>query len=113
MKKKRSISEKLSEIGIEINKEYLEKLKKKKRKKKLKQGNTSFEERVRVDLETVNKIIAIGKAYKEKERVRTEKELLQAREEREKSGGQKDKEREKGKGERLKSSGGRSRDSRH
>ena len=71
-----ALDEELKEIGIELNTEYIEKLKKKKRKKKRGQGNTSFEERVRVDTDTINKIVAIGKAYKQKERVRQEKELL-------------------------------------
>ena len=72
----------------------------------------NFEERVRCDVETINKIIAVGKLYKAKERQRQDKELLQTREEREKNSGQKNKEKDKKKEDRTREGGGRSRSSR-
>ena len=75
-------------------------------------NRTDFEERVRCDVETINKIIAVGKLYKAKERQRQDKELLQTREEREKNGGQKNKEKDKKKEDRTREGGGRSRSSR-
>ena len=84
----------------------------KKKKKKLERQQQTFEERIRCDIETINRIIETGRAFKQKERQREEKDLLQTREEREKNGGQKDKEKEKKKEDRTRSGGGRSRDSR-
>ena len=104
------IEDELEEIGV-LDREKLEKLKKKK-KRELERQNQTFAERIRCDLETINRIIAVGRAYKKKERIREEKEILQAKEERDKNGGVRQKEKEKEKGERTRSGGGRSRDSR-
>jgi len=104
----------LDEIGIALNPDAIDRLKKKK-KKKLERQNQSFQERIRCDLETINKIIEIGRAHKQQERQKEYEELLQVREERQKNGGQKDKEKSKSKGRddrTSRSSGGRSRDSR-
>lgn len=105
------IEDELDEIGIQLNHDMIDRLKKKK-KKKLERQNQSFQERIRCDLETINRIIETGKAYKQKARQQEEKEMIQAIEEREKKGGQKDKEKDKKKDERTRSGGGRSRDSR-
>ena len=90
-----------------MTEEEIEKLKNKKKKKL---QSKSFLDRIRVDNETINRITRIGKEYKEKQRLREEKEQLQNRDERDfNSGGVKDKEKEKNKsrGERNRSSGGR------
>ena len=104
------LEEELDEIGLVLNKDAIEKLKKKKKKRLERQQRQSFEERVRCDVETINRTIAVGKLYKAKERQRIDKDLIQTREEREKNGGQKDKERDKRKEDRTRSGGGRSRD---
>ena len=83
------------EIGLVLNKDAIDKLKKKKKKRLERQQRQSFEERVRCDIETINRTITVGKLYKAKERQRQEKDLVQTREEREKNGCQKDQERDK------------------
>lgn len=85
---------------------------KKRKKKQLDRDTQSLRERVRCNIEIINKIIETGKAYKEKERLREEKEQIQNRDERLKNGGVKQKDKEKE--ERTRSGGGRgrSRDSR-
>ena len=106
-----AMEEELEEIGV-LDRVKLEKLKKK-RKKQLERQNQSFEERVRVDLETIRRTIEVGRAFKQKEMKRQEKELIQAIEERERKGGIKEKDKERTKEERSRSGGrGRSRDSR-
>ena len=96
----------LDELGV-LDKSKLEKLKRKKRKKK--NDREIFEERLRCDLEVINKTIMIGKLHKTRQRTPEEKILVQEKGEREKSGGIKDKEKDKDKGERTRSSGGRTR----
>ena len=61
------------------------------------------------NFEIINKIVTIGKEYKQKERQREDKELIQNRDERVKSGGEKQKEKEKERQGRTRSGGGRTR----
>ena len=96
----------LEKLNI-VDRNYLERLKKKK-KKMLERDSQTFNERIRCNFETINRIIAIGSSYKPKERQRDEEEKIRNRDEREKIGGVKQKEKEKEK-ERTKSGGGRTR----
>ena len=100
------MEEELITLGI-IDKSKLDRLKRKKRKS----DRQIFEERIRCDLETINKVILVGKLYKSKERTKEEKELIQNRDDRERKGGAKTKEKEKEKRneERTRSGGGRTR----
>jgi len=63
------MEEELITLGI-IDKSKLDRLKRKKRKS----DRQIFEERIRCDLETINKVILVGKLYKSKERKKEEKE---------------------------------------
>lgn len=101
-----AMEEELIALGV-LDKSKLDKLKRKKKKRK--SDREIFEERVRCDLETINKVILVGKIYKKQERKREDKELIQNRDDREKTSGVKDKEKEKDKEERTRSSGGRTR----
>ena len=103
-----ALENELDAIGV-LDREKLDRLKKKK-KKQLEKQNQSFEERIRCDMETINRIIAIQKAYVRKEKIRKEEELIQAREERKRNGGEKEKEKDKKKEERLRTGRGRSRE---
>lgn len=88
-----------------MTEEEIEKLKNKKKKKL---QSKSFLDRIRVDNDTINRITQIGKEYKEKQRLREEKEQLQNRDERDfNTGGVKDREKNKSRGERSRNSGGR------
>lgn len=88
-----------------MTEEEIERLKNKKKKKL---QSKSFLDRIRVDNDTINRITQIGKEYKEKQRLREEKEQLQNRDERDfNTGGVKDKEKNKSRGERSRNSGGR------
>ena len=84
-----------------------------KKLKNRKKGRVEFEyfqERVRVSMDIINKTIEVGRAYKQAERQREEKELLQNRDERPfGKEGQKNKEKDKSLGEHSRSGGGRSR----
>ena len=91
-----------------VDRNYLEKLKRKK-KKMLERDSQTFNERIRCNFEIINKIVTIGKEYKQKERQREDKELIQNRDERVKSGGEKQKEKEKERQGRTRSGGGRTR----
>ncbi len=89
-----------------MTEEEIEKLKNKKKKRLQNQG---FLDRIRVDNDTINRIIQIGKEYKEKQRIQEVKEQIKNRDERDfNSSGIKDKEKDKSKGERTRNSGGRS-----
>ena len=89
-----------------MTEEEIEKLR---TKKKRKFSNQSFYDRIRVDNDTLNRLIQIGKEFKEKQRIKEEKEQLQNRDERDFNNAKvKDKEKDKNKGERTRNSGGRS-----
>lgn len=94
-----------------VDSKYFEKLKKKKKRKLDKQ---SFEDRIKCDAETLQRLADVGRRFKEQARRKEEKDLILNRDEREREGGAKEKEREKNKSreERTKNSGGRSRGSR-
>lgn len=94
------MEQELVTLGI-ISASTLSKLKRKKRRKN---QNNEFYDRIRCDVETINKIIETGKAYREKERIKEEKILIQNRDERIKEGGNKQKEEE-----RTRKGGGRTR----
>ena len=93
----------LEELGI-LDRVKIERLKKKKKKKLEMQ---SFDDRIKCDAETINRMIEIKKNYKRKQAIKQQEELIQAREERQRNNGIKDK--EKDRGERTRSSGGRER----
>lgn len=95
------MEQELVNLGI-ISAATLSKLRRKKRKKN---QNNDFYDRIRCDLETINKVIETGKAFKEKQRVREDQELLQNRDDRIKEGANKQKTKEE---ERTRKSGGRS-----
>lgn len=97
------MEQELVNLGI-INASTLSKLRRKKRKKN---QNNEFYDRIRCDLETINKVIETGRAFKEKEKVREDQELLQNRDDRIKEGANKQKARTKEE-ERTRKSGGRS-----
>lgn len=92
-----------------IDEKYFEKLKKKKKRKLERQ---SFEDRLRCDTETLNRIANVLKNFKGQARKREEKDLILNREERERNGGVKEKEKNKSRQERTRESGGRTRGSR-
>lgn len=95
------MEQELVNLGI-ISASTLSKLRRKKRKKN---QNNEFYDRIRCDLETINKVIETGKAFKEKERAREDHELLQNRDDRIKEGNNKQKNKDE---ERTRRSGGRS-----
>ncbi len=99
------MEQELVTLGI-ISASTLSKLRRKKRRKN---QNNEFYDRIRCNLETINKVIETGKAFKEKEKVREDQELIQNRDERLKEGGNKQKTRDE---ERTKKGGGRSRSER-
>lgn len=109
----KEFEEVISELEKEkiVDQKYFEKLKKKKKKKLEKQ---SFEDRIRCDNETLNRIANVLKNFKEQARQKEEKDLILNRDERERNGGAKEKEKEKNKAreERTRESGGRTRGSR-
>lgn len=70
----------LISLGI-IDENFIDNLKKKRKKKKL-YNQSSFEKRVRADQETINRIILIGRSFKEEQKKREEKELDLNRDER-------------------------------
>ena len=98
------MEQELVTLGI-ISASTLSKLKRKKRRKN---QNNEFYDRIRCDLETINRVIEIGKAYKKKERIREEKELIQNRDDRIKEGANKQKEKIKDE-EKTRRGGGRTR----
>lgn len=79
------LEEDLIEIGV-IEEGELEKIKeaKKKKKKKMTQREM-FEERIRCNLEIINRTIMVGKQFKKQQRIRQEEEKLQNRDERDSS----------------------------
>ena len=87
------LEEELIEIGLidEAELEKIEKLKKKKRKKTEKE---LFEERVRCNLEIINRTILIGKQHKIEEKMRKDEEIIPSREERETRGNGRKKDRD-------------------
>lgn len=99
------MEQELVNLGI-ISASTLSKLRRKKRRKN---QNNEFYERIRCNLETINKVIETGRAFKEKERAREDQELIQNRDERLKEGGNKQKTKEE---ERTRKGGGRSRSDR-
>ncbi len=60
-----AMEDELVALGV-LDKSKLDKLKRKKKKRK--SDREIFEERVRCDLETINKVILVGKIYKKQER---------------------------------------------
>lgn len=96
------MEQELVNLGI-ISASTLSKLRRKKRRKN---QNNEFYDRIRCNLETINKVIETGRAFKEKEKVREDQELIQNRDERLKEGGNKQKTKEE---ERTRKGGGRSR----
>ena len=96
------MEQELVTLGI-ISASTLSKLRRKKRRKN---QNNEFYDRIRCDLETINKVIETGRAYKEKERTREDQELIQNRDDRIKEGGNKQKQRDE---ERTHKGGGRTR----
>ena len=85
-------------------------IKKLKNKKKGRVEFEYFQERVRVSLDIINKTIEVGRSYRQAERQREEKELIQNRDDRLYGNeGQKNKEKDKTLGEHSRSSGGRTR----
>lgn len=107
MEELEEFEQELEKLNI-VDRNYLEKLKRKK-KKMLERDSQTFNERIRCNFEIINKIVTIGKEYKQKERQREDKELIQNRDERVKSGGEKQKEKEKERQGRTRSGGGRTR----
>lgn len=97
------MEQELVNLGI-ISASTLSKLRRKKRKKN---QNNDFYDRIRCDLETINKVIETGKAFKEKQRVKEDQELIQNRDDRIKEGSNKQKQRDKD--EERRKTGGRSR----
>ena len=86
-----ALEEELIEIGV-IEEEELEKIKKLKKKKKRKSEKEIFEERVRCNLEIINRTIIVGKQFKEKQRIRQDKEMIQNKDERDSRSGVKERE---------------------
>ena len=85
-------------------------IKKLKNRKKGRVELEYFQERVRVSMDIINRTIEVGRSYRQAERQREEKELIQNRDDRPfGKEGQKDKEKDKSFGEHSRSSGGRSR----
>ncbi len=109
----KEFEEVISELEADeiVDSKYFEKLKKKKKRKLERQ---SFEDRIKCDNETLNRIANVLRNFKEQARQKEEKDLILNRDERERNGGAKEKEKEKNKAreERTRESGGRSRGSR-
>ncbi len=109
----KEFEEVISELEADeiVDVKYFEKLKKKKKRKLERQ---SFEDRIKCDNETLNRIANVLRNFKEQARQKEEKDLILNRDERERNGGAKEKEKEKNKAreERTRESGGRSRGSR-
>ena len=77
-----ALEEELIEIGV-IDEEALQKIEKLKKKKRRKSEKELFEERVRCNLEIINRTIIAGRQFKQKERERKDEEILQNRDDRE------------------------------
>lgn len=107
----KEFEEVISELEADeiVDSKYFEKLKKKKKRKLERQ---SFEDRIKCDNETLNRIANVLKNFKEQARQKEEKDLILNRDERERNGGAKEKEKNKAREERTRESGGRSRGSR-
>lgn len=88
-----ALEDELIAIGV-IDKEELEKIEKLKKKKRRKSQKENFEERVRCNLEIINRTIAVGKQFKVQESRRKEEELIHDKDERmmTRTGKQKDRE---------------------
>lgn len=99
-----ALEDKLAEMDI-IDRAEFERLKKKKKDKYAK-ASMEFQDRVRCDLDIINKVILVGKNYQERARQIEEKEMLQYKDERLKNGGVKDKDKD----ELTRSSSGRGKD---
>lgn len=76
-----ALEDELVAIGV-VNKDELEKMKKRKNKKKRKLEKELFEERIRCNLEIINRTIAVGKNFKSMEKQRKDEERIQNKEER-------------------------------
>lgn len=79
-----ALEDELVAIGV-VDKAELEKMKRRKKKKR-KSEKELFEERIRCNLEIINRTIAVGKNFKTMERQRKDEELIQNKEERTKAG---------------------------
>ncbi len=89
-----ALEDELIAIGV-IDKQELEKIEKLRNKKRRKSQKENFEERVRCNLEIINRTILVGKQFKMQEKQRTkDEERIQNKDERTRSGGAKQKERE-------------------
>ena len=88
-----ALEEELIAIGV-IDKEELEKMKNSKHKKRKKSQKEMFEERVRCNLEIINRTILVGKQFKKQEKQRKDEELVQDREERSMTGKTRQKDRD-------------------
>lgn len=88
-----SLEDELIAIGV-VDKEELEKMKKRQRKKRRKSDQEIFQERIRCNLEIINRTIAVGKQFKMQERQQKDEELIQSREERTREGNKRQKDRD-------------------
>lgn len=88
-----SLEDELIAIGV-VDKEELEKMKKRQRKKRRKSDQEIFQERIRCNLEIINRTIAVGRQFKMQEKQREDEELIQSREERTRAGNKRQKNRD-------------------
>ena len=88
-----ALEEELIAIGV-IDKEELEKMKNAKHKKRRKSQKEIFEERIRCNLEIINRTILIGKQFKVQAKQRKDEERRQDKEERSMTGMAKSKNRD-------------------
>jgi len=89
-----ALEDELIAIGV-IDKQELEKIEKLRNKKRRKTQKENFEERVRCNLEIINRTILVGKQFKMQEKQRAkDEERIQNKEERTPTRGARQKERE-------------------
>lgn len=88
-----ALEDELIEIGL-IDEKEMKKIKKLKDKKRRKSEKEMFEERVRCNLEIINRTIAVGKQFKKQERQRKDEERRKNKDERNIVGNAKLKDRE-------------------
>lgn len=88
-----ALEDELIEIGL-IDEKEMKKIKKLKDKKRRKSEKEMFEERVRCNLEIINRTIAVGKQFKMQERQRKDEERRKNKDERNIVGNAKLKDRE-------------------
>lgn len=89
-----ALEDELIAIGV-IDKQELERIEKLRNKKRRKSQKENFEERVRCNLEIINRTILVGKQFKMQEKQRAkDEERIPNKEERTRNGGAKQRDRE-------------------